>query len=96
MKMTESVPELVQDVDELFITHTQEIPQHYLDELRQAKDDFKWNLNGFTKVATIPAALADKWLNEGFDIYKAPANEILKRLRMEEYDIFATAGNRKI
>lgn len=96
MKLIESVPNLVDDVGDLFITHTQAIPDDYVDELRQAQDEFKWNLDGFTKVASIPAAVADQWLNEGFDIYKAPAQDIIRRLQLAELDYFITAGNRKI
>ena len=96
MKLIESVPNIVDDVGDLLITHTQAIPEDYIDELKAAQDEFKWNLNGFTKVASIPAAVADKWINEGFDIYKAPAQDIIRRLQLEELDYFITAGNRKI
>jgi len=96
MKLIESVPDIVDDVGELYITHTQDIPDSFKDELRQAQDEFKWNLDGFTKVASIPAAMADQWLNEGFDIYKAPAQDIIRRLQLAELDLFITAGNRKI
>ena len=96
MKLIDTNARIVDDVGDLFISRTQEIPQEYLDILKEQQDQFKWNLDGFTKVASIPTALADKWLAEGFDIYKAPAKDIIRRLRMEEFDVFVTAGNRTI
>ena len=42
------------------------------------------------KVASIPVAVADKWMREGFNIYHASGKEILKRLRDENLDAFIT------
>lgn len=87
---------IVDDVGELFIDRTQAIPDEYLDALKEQQREFQWNLDGFTKVASVPTVIADKWMAEGFNIYTAPAQEIIRRLRMEELDLFVTMGNRNI
>jgi len=95
-ELIESKGTIYSNVGDPVIARQQEMPEEYLDLLKRQQEEFRWNLNGFTKVASIPQAVADKWLREGFDIYKAPANEIIRRLRMEELDLFVTAGNRTV
>lgn len=49
--------------------------------------------DGFTKVGSIPLELAEKWKREeGFDIFSpnVPTSEVLKRLRMSEYEKLRT------
>ena len=46
---------------------------------------------GMLKVGSIPLELVEKWrVEEGFDIWKAPTSEVLKRLRMAEYEKLRT------
>lgn len=77
------------------IVSSQPLGQDFWDDLAQAKEDFAFRLNGLTPVASIPEALANKWLREGFDLWSAPANEILRKLRMENYDAFIISGGKR-
>jgi hypothetical protein len=76
------------------ITSEQIIGDDFYEDLAQAKEDFRYKLNGYTPVATIPEVIVNKWLREGFDFWSAPANEIIKKLRMEEYDTMIISGDR--
>lgn len=76
------------------IVSEQVLHKDFWDDLAQAKEDFHFRLNGLTPVASIPEALANKWLREGFDIWSAPANEILRKLRLESYDAFIISGDK--
>lgn len=76
------------------ITTSQELTKDFWSDLEQAKEDFHFRLNGLTPVASIPEALVNKWIREGFDFYSAPANEILAKLRSGNYDAFIISGDK--
>jgi len=44
------------------------------------------------RVCSVPTILADKWLNEGFNIYEAKPRDILARLRSEGYEALITTS----
>ena len=76
------------------ITTEQYLGQDFWDDLSDAKENFHFRLNGLTPVASIPEALANKWLREGFDVWNAPANEIIRKLRIDGYDAFVISGDK--
>lgn len=90
----EAKEELILGDDQDIITTQQELGQDFFDDLEQAKEDFHFRLNGLTPVASIPEALVNKWLREGFDFWNAPANEIIRKLRIEEYEMFIISGDK--
>ncbi len=78
---------------ELVIKSTQHIPDEHLSALRREREDSISTPAGeFHRVASVPTALVDKWKAEGFDIFREPAEEILKRLRKEQFDGFITSN----
>ncbi len=76
------------------ITSSQHLSPDFWDSLAQAKEDFAFRLNGLTPVASIPEGLVNKWLREGFDVWNAPAQEIIKKLRIDGYDAFIVSGDK--
>lgn len=80
--------------DQDIITTEQFLGQDFFDDLEQAKEDFHFRLNGLTPVASIPEALANQWLREGFDVWNAPANEIKRKLRIDGYEMFDISGDK--
>ncbi len=81
--------------DQDVIASEQVIGQDFWDDLDQAKEDFAFRLNGLTPVASIPEGLVNKWIREGFDFDNAPANEIIAKLRSENYDAFVISGDKR-
>lgn len=81
--------------DQDVITTSQFLSPDFWDDLNEAKENFQMRLNGLTPVASIPEALVNKWIREGFDFYKAPANEIIRKLRLEAYDDFIISGDKR-
>jgi hypothetical protein len=75
------------------ITSDQIIGKDIYDELDQAKSNFKINVDGYTPVATIPEGLVNKWIREGFDFWSAPANEIKRKLALEDMSVFNVSGD---
>lgn len=81
-----------EDDKKLIIKREQYIPDEMLSALRREREDSLSTPAGeFHRVASIPTAVVDKWLSQGFDIYKAPVEDILLRLRLEELEGFITS-----
>lgn len=76
------------------ITTDQVLGDDFFEHLAQAKEDFQFRHNGLTAVASIPEALVNKWIREGFDFWSAPANEIIRKLRIDGYDAFIISGDK--
>lgn len=76
---------------ELIIQHTQEIPQVFLDELKEARNESgKSKMGNFHRFASIPTAVYEQWLREGFDATREGAAKVMAKLRAEGLDYFIT------
>jgi len=79
------------DKDHLNIQSTQHIPQSFLDYNRVAREDSLDQKEGdYMSVASVPVAVHEQWLREGFDMMQEPAREILKRLQAQDLHAFIT------
>jgi hypothetical protein len=81
------------NADGLYRKHTQDIPQHFLDDLKELRDQSSSRREGeFMRVASIPAVVVEKWLREGFNVLDPNVNgkEIVRRLKAENLDAFLT------
>lgn len=76
------------------ITSEQYLGRDFWNDLENAKEAFKFRLDGLTPVASIPEGLVNKWLREGFDFWNATANEINRKLRLDGYDGFIISGDK--
>lgn len=77
----------------LIIQRSQEIPQEYLDGLKQARDESSnRKMGNWHRVASIPMAIYDAWLREGFDVQNETAPRILAKLRASGLDYFITTA----
>ena len=89
----DKLTDIGENVDGVFFRHHQHIPDEFLSELRKERmDSLHTPAGDFHKVASIPAALVDQWAAEGFDVFRAPLKDILKRLRQEQLDAFVTSN----
>ena len=85
---------LGQGTDQDIITSEQFIGDDFFEDLKEAKENFHMRLNGLTPVASIPEAVVNKWIREGFDVWTAPASEIIKKLRIDGYDTCVISGDK--
>jgi hypothetical protein len=73
------------------IKRTQEITAEFLDECAENRlASVGRPMGEFHQFASIPTAVVEKWLREGFDIYNEPAKAIVARLRKEDLGAFIT------
>lgn len=78
-----------------FLRFDQPIPQTFLDDLAdQRKASDAAPLGDFVKVASVPQAMVDQWLREGFDIFREPVSATVARLRAEDATAFLTSSRR--
>jgi len=79
------------DENNFTIQHTQHIDQSFLDNLRETREN---SLNQqeaeYMSVASIPVAIHEQWLREGFDLMEEPAHAIVARLKQHKLDGFLT------
>lgn len=77
----------------LIVQNSQEITPEYLDELKAERNASGSRPTGnFHRFASIPTAVYDKWLREGYDARKEPARKTLLKLHTEGLDAFITTN----
>lgn len=83
-----------EELGDLFITNSQDITDDYMDGLKDERLNSANPAKDLHKVASVPVVVVEKWLREGFDIYRESARAILKRLRQENLGAFITSNKR--
>jgi hypothetical protein len=88
---------LLNDDKTMTVGREQYIPDSFLQGLaadREASTTGK--MGNYHKVASIPAALVEKWKNEGFDIFDKnnSLKDILKRLQSQDFQQFIATERR--
>jgi len=85
----------IQEHGELIQKNTQHISQSFLDDLKDARNQSSSKPTGdMMRVATIPTAVVEKWMREGFNIWEAEGSEIVRKLKNEDLDMFLTTDKR--
>ena len=90
-KLIDSTTTFDDNSESLIIQTSQEIPQRFLDRLKEERFDSKHSRAGnYMHVASIPTAIVDMWIREGFDFYNESNKNIVTKLKMEGLDAFLT------
>tara|TARA_B100000787_G_scaffold168815_1_gene158374 strand:- start:1075 stop:1377 length:303 start_codon:yes stop_codon:yes gene_type:complete len=92
-EMNDVAPRLVRDNDDknYNIIHEQNISKAFLDSTRIAREESLNHKEGdYMRVASVPVAVHEQWLREGFDMMKEPARAILLRLKTQDLHAFIT------
>lgn len=95
------MPDLINDVENTFlddhddnnfnIIHQQSISKAFLDMTKIAREDSLNHKEGdYMRVASVPVAVHEQWLREGFDMMQEPAKAILLRLKSQDLHAFIT------
>ncbi|MBB6253029.1 hypothetical protein [Nitrospirillum iridis] len=86
---------LVGDAAGYAIHRTQEIPREFTDHLQALRDaSVEAPMGNHHLTASVPAAVHEKWLREGYDCTREPIRRTLKRLRDEGLDAFIATKRR--
>ena len=77
------------------IQRNQEVTSEHLDTLRDERTaSANTRAKEMHRVASVPVAVVEKWLSEGFDIYKESAKAIVARLHAEDLSAFVATSKR--
>ena len=77
--------------DGFIISQDQNIPKDYLSGLKTDRmNSLNQNEGETMRVASVPVAVHEQWLREGFDMYKENAHAIVKRLQNQDLHAFIT------
>lgn len=83
-----------ENLDGLLIRKDQEITTDFLNGLKEDRLNSKDRAKEYHKVASIPVVVVEKWLREGFDIYREDLKAIMKKLRDEDLTAFIATDKR--
>lgn len=87
--------QLVESCGELAIVRKQEIPDEFLDHLADQRFDSLHTPAGeMHRVASIPVAVVEHWLRQGFNVFEEPITAITARLHKEGLDAFMATRKR--
>ena len=87
------VAELVHSGNDAAIYREQNIPDWYLDQLKDERIESKNKPAGnFHRVASIPVGVVEHMQREGIDPHKAPMKDVVRWLRNHGYDKLLTSS----
>jgi hypothetical protein len=76
---------------QLVIEHSQEIPEFFLDDLSEArKASTHGRMGEMHRFASLPVALYEMWMAQGYDAKREPAHRTVARLKADGLDAFLT------
>jgi hypothetical protein len=82
-----------ENVDGLLIKKEQYIPDDFLDANKDDRfESTHTRAKEYHRFASIPVVVVEQWLKEGFDVYREPAKEIIKRLKQQNLQAFLTSN----
>jgi len=91
-KLIDSSVAFNENSEGLVIQTAQEIPQRFLDKLKEERFESKnRRSNDYVRVASIPTVIVDKWIREGYDFHNESIKNIVAKLKMEGLDHFLTS-----
>lgn len=83
-----------ENTDGLLIRKDQVITDEFLDGLKEDRNASKERAGEYHKVASVPMVVVEKWLREGFDIWRESPQAVLKKLRDENLEAFIATEKR--
>lgn len=83
-----------ENADGLFIKRDQYISDEFLQRNADLRFESKAPAKNFHMFASVPEAVVDKWMREGFNIYDGSVSvkDIVKKLKQEDLTAFLTSN----
>lgn len=95
MKLHEAHSVIQENVEGLYVEHTQAIPSEFIDMLkseRHAKRDLR--AAEFERVASVPTFVWELWMRQGRDPFNATPRQIVAWLEADNLQHFITTPKR--
>lgn len=81
-------------INNLTVKRYQDIPEEFLNGLAEDRKLSSNRAADFHKAASIPVALHEMWLRQGYDCTKEPIKKTLAKLKTEGLDYFIATEKR--
>jgi len=95
IELQQSATNFIFEHDGLTQKHTQNITQTFLDDLKDARNESnKQRAGEMHRIASIPTVIVEKWMREGFDLWKASGPEIVRKLHAEDLGLLMATEKR--
>jgi hypothetical protein len=78
--------------DEQAVKYSQIITDDYLQSIQDRHTGINDVTGNFLFVGSVPAGLVDRWLREGYDVYKEPIRKTLAKLKAENFGRFVATS----
>lgn len=85
---------LLESGGELGVAYEQEITSEFLQECQDRFVGTKDPTGELLCVASIPTALVDRWMREGFNVFEEPIAASVARLKAENFGKFVLTSKR--
>lgn len=79
---------LLESAGELGVHYTQDIPDHFVQDIQDRFTGANDATGNFLFVGSVPSALADRWMREGYNVFEEPIRKTLAKLKAENYGKF--------
>ncbi|MBR1173899.1 hypothetical protein JQ617_08035 [Bradyrhizobium sp. KB893862 SZCCT0404] len=95
MDTTETKTRLLTSAGDLGVEYSQEITDDFIQDIQDRFTGANDRIDGnFLFVGSVPAAIADRWMREGYNVFEEPIRKSLARLKAENFGKFvATSKN---
>ena len=80
--------------DELGVHYTQEIPDYFLQDIQDRSTGANDATGDLLFVGSVPAAVADRWLREGYNVFEEPISKTLAKLKAENFGKLVATSKR--
>ena len=84
----------VDGVGQLAVRRQQEVPQWFIDQLREIKSNSASKRKDWQLACSIPVVVHEEWLKEGYDCTQEPAAKTIARLKALHLDHFIATTKR--
>jgi hypothetical protein len=71
--------------DELGVSYTQEIPDHFFTDIQDRFTGTNDKTGELLFVGSVPVGLADRWMREGYNVFAEPIRTTLAKLKAEDF-----------
>jgi hypothetical protein len=88
MKLIETNVSLIESAGDTGVKYTQEITDDFVQDIQDRFTHANDPTDNFLFVGSVPAAIADRWMREGYNIYEEPIRKTLARLKAENFGKF--------
>jgi len=88
MNLIDTKTALVESGGDLGVQYSQDISDEFVQDIQDRFTTPGDKTGNFLFVGSVPAAIADRWMREGYNVFQEPIRKTLARLKAENFGKF--------